>query len=128
MALNDVMEFDHVVTVHADGTVTDGPANLYAPDLYGNYHGDTDGEWLSCMLNQDWQLITRGYSGQHGYNGPVMHNSEFIGGGLERDILARPGHYVAIVCQWLPEAGGDEDADSIEGWAVAFLPSAETPE
>lgn len=33
--LNDLMEFDHPVYVNADGTVTDPPCPLYAPELFG---------------------------------------------------------------------------------------------
>jgi hypothetical protein len=117
--LNDVMEFDHVVTVHADGTVTDGPSNLYAPSLY-------DEE----LDSDDWELLT-GYTGQYSYNGPIMHNSEFIGGGLERDILAEPGIYVSLVAHWTfnHDCPFPDDCDGIEGkrpftieiegWAIA---------
>lgn len=47
-----------------------------------------------------------------------MHNSEYIGGGMERDILSTPGYYVALVCYYFPEEeGGDMES---EGWAVAY--------
>jgi hypothetical protein len=100
MALNDMMEFDHVIEVHADGSVTDAN-DVYAPDLF-------DDE----LMSDDWTLLN-GYSGQSGYSGPIMHNSEFIGGQLERDILAEPGYYVALVNNSL-------DDDEPEGWAVAY--------
>lgn len=108
MSLNQRMEFDHVVTVTDGGTVVDGPSNIYAPTLL-------DGE----LDDSRWELITHGYTGQHGYRGPVMHDSESIGGRLERDILATPGIYVAIVASYTPD---DEAAEMIwEGWAVARL-------
>lgn len=106
-ALNDVMEFDHVVRVHPDGTVTDEP-NVWAPNLQ-------DGE----LDNDRWDFFTHGYSGQHGYSGPIMHDSEYIGGGLGRDILATPGVYAAVASYYSPE-GGDGDSE-IEGWAVVRL-------
>jgi len=96
--LNDMMEFDHVIRVHADGTVTDEPG-VYAPDLHD------DDEPIG------WTLLD-GYSGQYGYSGPIMHASEYIGGGLARDILATPGVYVALV-NYL------SDDEEPEGWAVA---------
>lgn len=99
MKLNDVMEFDHVVTVHDDGTVTDGPAGVYAPELF-------DGE-----VGSGWELLD-GYSGQYRYSGPIMHASEYIGGDMERDILDTPGAYVALVDY-------PSDGDEPEGWAVA---------
>lgn len=146
LALSDLMEFDSPITVHEDGTVTDGPAGVYAPDLYD--------EELS---GEGWEFFTYGYSGQDRYSGPIMHNSEFIGGNLARDILATPETYVAVAAYWPPtclacgagviegqdgkthheatgtqedsgdwidaEADADHDAeeddDRIEGWAIA---------
>jgi hypothetical protein len=101
--LSHLMEFDHPITVHEDGTVTDGPAGAYAPDL-------TDDE----LSDDGWELFTHGYSGQDRYSGPIMHNSEFIGGGLARDILDTPGTYVAVVSRY----HGDCE-DYLEGWAIA---------
>jgi hypothetical protein len=98
---NLIMNFDHVVRVHDDGTVTDEP-HAYAPEL-------CDGE----IVGTGWTLLD-GYSGQYGYAGPIMHASEYIGGGMARDILATPGVYVALV---------DYPSDDSEpdGWAVARL-------
>lgn len=104
-ALNDLMEFDHVIHVHDDGTITDGPPGVYAPNLYDDEIDD-----------ESWSLLD-GYSGQDRYAGPVMHNSEFIGGRMEEDIRAQPGLYVAIVAYWPTD---DEDEDNVEGWAVAY--------
>jgi len=96
--LNAVMDFDHVIQVHEDGTVTDGPSEVYAPDLYAE------------TVSDGWELMN-GYSGQYGYSGPVMHPSEFIGGRMADDILTTPGVYVAVIAD-----GDEEDSD---GWAVA---------
>jgi hypothetical protein len=127
LALSHLMEFDSPITVHADGSITEGPRDLYAPSLTDDYLDD-----------DRWSLLD-GYSGQHGYSGPVMHDSEFIGGGLARDILSEPGTYVAIIsdysCEQCGAAGiitdddGNEEACpdceapgySTEGWAVARL-------
>jgi hypothetical protein len=98
--LNDIMEFDHVIAVHDDGSVTDA-LGIYAPSLNGD-----ELEGLS------WELLD-GYSGQDRYSGPMMHQSEFIGGQLERDILSRPGYYVALV-------NYSSDDSEPESWAVAF--------
>lgn len=103
--LNEVMEFDHVIQVHEDGTITDAPSGIWAPSLYD---GETDDE--------RWTLMN-GYSGQYSYSGPVMHDSEFIGGGLERDIREQPGFYVALANTYTDEDG---KGDRMEGWAVAF--------
>jgi hypothetical protein len=105
--LNQIMEFDHVIVVHSDGSVTDGPAGIYAPGLYDDELDSTK-----------WELLD-GYSGQDSYSGPVMHNSEFIGGRMASDILVEPGTYVAIVAYWPEE--DDDDGPYAEGWAVARL-------
>lgn len=102
--LNDVMEFDHVIRVHEDGTVTDGVKNVWAPEVYSEDDGPP-------AMNGDWKLMN-GYSGQDRYSGPIMHPSEFIGGQMARDILETPGLYVAIVVDTI-----DGEAD---GWAVAY--------
>lgn len=104
--LNDVMEFDHVIRVDRDGNVTDGPSEYFELT-----DGNLDGP-------KGWSLM-RGYSGQYMYSGPVMHDSEFIGGTMARDILAQPGLYVALVNSYITD---DEDGSVLEGWAVAYLP------
>lgn len=104
MDLNHTMDFDHVVRVDSEGRVTDAGNEVYGPNLF---EGELDTE--------GWELLD-GYSGQDRYSGPIMHNSEFIGGQMERDILARPGLYVALVCYWDVEEGEDD----VEGWAVAY--------
>ena len=126
--LNNVMEFDHVIRVHDDGTVSE-PRDVWAPELWDD-HLDTGGK--------PWTLMT-GYSSQDRYAGPVMHNSESIGGQMALDILATPGLYVAIVANWTEECPGHESlagshmgesvqcdgscepGDAIEGWAVACI-------
>jgi hypothetical protein len=113
--LSDLMEFDHVIRVNADGTVTDALADApWAPSLYV----DDDGAETFDTGGHPWELLT-GHTGQCGYSGPVMHPSEYIGGGLERAILSRPGLYVAIVADCYPT---DTDPDpEPAGWAVAYM-------
>jgi hypothetical protein len=110
--LSDVMEFDHVVEVHPDGTVTDGPADMYAPSLH-------DGE----LDDARWSMLN-GYSGQYGYSGPVMHPSEFIGGGLAADILSTPGFYVSVVAYCDPVDDEGDEGDDVDGWAVCRFEGA----
>lgn len=106
--LNDLMSFDHVIQVHADGSVTE-PRGVWAPELHDGqlFQGGTAGE--------GWELMN-GYSGQYMYSGPTMHESEFIGGRMARDILATPGLYVAI--EDIPS-----DDSEPTGWAVAHKPA-----
>lgn len=110
MALNKIMEFDHVIFVDEDGAVFDGLPELYPPALYVT-EGGTE---IFEPGDAGWTLLT-GYTGQYGYGDQVMHPSEFVGGDLARDILERPGWYVAIVAETLDD--GEEPA----GWAVARI-------
>jgi len=98
--LNEVMEFNHIIRVHADGTVTDSPLDTYIDDAVGMYLADDETERWEDDFNipEGWELMN-GYSGQQGYSGPIMHVSEFIGGGMARDILETPGDYVALAVE-----------------------------
>lgn len=111
MTLNEKMQFDHVVEVLSNGSVVDRN-DIFAPELFGVEEGKekVDG----------WELLD-GYSGQYNYSGPIMHNSEFIGGRMERDILETPGVYVALVCYWPDDEDSDENETYAEGWAVARM-------
>lgn len=118
MKLNEIMEFDHVIQVHADGSVTE-PRDVHAPEVNiscdpeGQISDADDRDMIASVKAQGWDLMT-GYTGQHGYRGPIMHVSEYVGGGLERDILAEPGYYV--VCEpSLPDHGDGEPV----GWVIA---------
>lgn len=108
--LQQAMDFDHVIQVHADGTITDANG-IYAPELVDD---DLSGE--------GWTLMS-GYTGQQSYCGPVMHASEYIGGRLADDILAAPGYYVAILACYTDDTDGVVDDIEPEGWAVAFKPA-----
>lgn len=121
-ALDGVMDFDHVILVHPNMTITE-PRDVWAPEV-------ADGELYGYP---EWRLLT-GYTGQHGYNGPTMHVSEFIGGGMARSILERPGYYVVVVDSVLDcDECIDERGEPIEdpecqcdhepaGWCVAYKP------
>ncbi len=101
-ALNDIMQFEHVIEVHEDGSITE-PKGIWAPELFEDE-----------IISKDWRFFTKGYSGQDSYSGPIMHNSEYIGGALERDIRETPGIYVAVVSYY---SADNEEIDA-EGWAV----------
>lgn len=101
-SLSDIMDFDHLVTVTADGRVRDSDTLVYFELIDG---------WLSST-SPGWTLLN-GFSGQYGYSGPLMHSSEQIAGGLERHIRNTPGDYVALV-------NVDEDGEATGEWAIAF--------
>lgn len=131
--LNDTMEFDHVVMVLPGGEVTDGPEGVHAPeslidtDDNGQISADDERAWRESIERAGWQTFTEGYSGQYLYSGAIMHASEYIGGGLERDILASPGLYVVVTVECLPIDG--EEFPEPAGWAVLRreLPHADYP-
>jgi len=120
MTLNDLMEFGHVIEVHSDGTVTD--SDEYCPEVvYVNL--DADGQMTEYYdLPPGWSLM-RGYTAQG--DGAIMHPSEYIGGRMERDILANPGLYVAVIVDGLEPSESDDDTDV--GWAVAFKETGGSP-
>ena len=108
--LNDVMSLDRVVEV-SGGEVYD--SQLFAPDVY--YTIGSDGRAEAEIHSHEWEFIS-GRSNQHGYDGPIFHQSEIIGGGLEKLILGNDGVYVAVpVIELDPE-----DYDDVEwaGWAL----------
>lgn len=106
-SLNDIMGFDHVVIINKDGSVSDGPNSICVPEL-----------WEDDLSSDEWELLS-GFSGQDRYNGPIMHDSEYIGGGLEDYIIEKPGIYVAIVSNYFGEDDVDDAETEISGWAVA---------
>jgi hypothetical protein len=122
MDLNDIMEIDHVVTVK-DGEVVGSAPGVWAPEVY---HEDVHPDGVRGYANPaGWEFLN-GYSGQEGYSGPVMHSSEFIGGGLERDILDEDGVYVAVVVECLtdddyPDGAPEGHEFEPAGWAVLRL-------
>ena len=106
--LNSVMESDHVIRVHDDATVSDEPG-VYAPEIYNVVTMDD-------FQNDIWELLN-GWSGQDGYAGPIMHDSEYIGGALAKYILETPGVYVVCAAYYNTEENDEESF--IEGWAIA---------
>lgn len=105
-ALNDLMEFEHVIHIHPDRTYTE-PEMTHAPEIVitlnddGQISDDAEQEMIRHAESQGWDLMT-GYTGQYGYRGPIMHPSEYVGGGLADDILESPGMYVVVEVTGLP--------------------------
>lgn len=126
--LNDLMEFDHVIRVSADGTVSDGIDGVWAPEVTMT-ESDPRNPHVGSMVGMSvpWSLLN-GYSGQYGYAGPIMHASEVIGGGLADDILSMPGLYVAVTVECVDACeectnGDDCQCDRVAGWAIAHVPA-----
>jgi len=108
--LSPAVEFDHPFRVLGRGIITNR-TEFYAPEMI------LDEE----IQGSGWEFVN-GYSGQDRYSGPIMHNSEYLGGGMARDVLASPGVYVLMVAHWTPEDGEREDDPDgpydWEGWAL----------
>lgn len=128
--LSATMDFDHVIKVTADGTIEE-PTGIYAPDCEWDKEHDILLNYAPYKDCNGWSLLT-GYTGQYSYNGPTMHASEYIGGGLARDIMATPGYYVSLVVEYrcyddpdeheprcTPDLGCDCEP---AGWAIAYRP------
>jgi hypothetical protein len=119
--LSAEMDFDHVISVDARGRVSDGPADVHAPEsVIGT---DADGQilqadydaWVAGIEAAGWGTFTDGYSGQQGNFAPaIMHASEYIGGHLAEDIVRRPGLYAAVTVETL------DDSEEAAGWAIVF--------
>ena len=115
--LNAVMEFDHVILVHEDGSISAPETAPPAPELYAD--SDADGQHLPTTdrdLQRDaeragWTLET-GWTGQYGYSGPCMHASEYVGGGLAEHILSTPGYWVVVMIY-------ENDDSDPSCWAIA---------
>lgn len=118
--LNDVMQFDHVVSILPGGNVTDGPEGIYAPELHmdstdnGDILPEHEAQYVADALSQGWTLES-GWTGQYSYSGVCMHDSEYIGGWLAEHILCTPGLWVAAPVRMLLDVEG-------EGWVLAYRP------
>lgn len=103
--LNRWVDFDSPFRVDIDGNVTTA-SGIHAPAVY-----HVEGEREPEVDGTGWEFVD-GYSGQHGYSGPVMHASEQLAGGIARDVLADPGVYVVTVVEDL------DDMDNPAGWVL----------
>ena len=119
--LNGAINFEQTFLVNADGTL----------ELSGNWCPDdvigTLGHADPAVSELGWEFFSRGYTGQYGYNGPEMHQSEFIGGRMAKDILATPGEYAVCAvryecdddCREFWEDGEESCGDyHYESWVV----------
>ena len=118
--LNALMEFDHPIYVK-EGVATDVHPSL--KDVYPPYYYEAE------LQDDSWEEFSYGYTWQYGVANP-MHNSEFIGGQLAKDILDTDGIYVALVCYWdcdenCENIGECHDSPHAEGWCVARLKGSE---
>jgi hypothetical protein len=118
-ALSGSMDFDCPFRVNIDGTVQHA-LDYSAPNLWNieEPNGGPDVEIEHTATGYRWELLS-GYTGQYGYNGPVMHASERLGSGMAEDIMSTPGVYVVCAVECMDDEGNMDDEPA--GWAVARL-------
>ena len=124
--LNDIMQFDHVIRVK-NGVITesDFPTSVHAPELMigtdseGQILAEHERHLIEDAKRAGWDVQT-GWSGQHNYSGPIMHNSEYIGGALADHIMSTDGYWVAVSaeCHELYDDNGNELTDNPAGWLL----------
>lgn len=116
--LRSIMAVDHVIQVLEGGCIIEPIQCVHAPEVCvstdedGQIRGSDEREMIESVDSQGWSLLT-GFTGQYGYSGPIMHPSEFIGGGLAEHIMSTPGFYCAVTVEC-------EDSEEPAGWAVAY--------
>ena len=84
---------------------------------------NSDSELQEQARSSGWDGLLTGFTGQYSYNGPVMHDSEYVGGGLARYILENPGWYCATAVT--APALDDETTTYVCGWAIAYKEASE---
>jgi hypothetical protein len=112
MVTNGVVSYCDYTGVRAPDEV------FYDPDK----NGQANDLWISTGPSQagyNWEPLT-GYTNQEGYHGAVLHPSEFIGGGLEEEILSNDGIYVTVCVYSLdnPSVPDENGYGEPDGWAV----------
>lgn len=114
------VEFDSPFLVHDDGKHISREDSVYGPELLIGNDIQEDKKKLTVPFPgyPQWELVS-GFSGQDSYPGPVMHDSEFLGGGMARWVMENPGIYVMTSVMWDDES--DPGLPMIQGWALSHL-------
>lgn len=107
--LHHLTDFDSPFRI-AEGGYIKKATGIYAPDLLNDELSGAQG----------WEFIN-GFSGQDRYAGPIMHESEYLGGGMAQYVLDNPGVYVLVAAYYDPEDEAEDSAVEIHGWALVRL-------
>lgn len=111
--LDRQVEFDLPFRVDEVGNV-EVAGDVYAPDVFHDEQHSMTIDGIPYRDSEEWEALT-GWTGQHGYNGPVMHQSEFLGGGLAQHVLDTPGVYVVVAVEVEEEWREATEAEA-EAW------------
>lgn len=108
VSLDEALELDSSVVTIRDGKLYESRES--APLDQGSFGGSE--EYVSAYTNgfRGWKAVS-GASGQHDYGGPVFHESEYVGGGLEDSMRERGGTYMAV-------SVNDDETDEPQGWML----------
>lgn len=109
--LDNHVDFDRPFTLTPageDAATISYPGDITEPDVSLVQHGDVE------VLGSRWAALT-GYTGQHGYNGAVMHVSEVLGGRMADEMIRGGGTYVIVEVR--EEDGSYPEGDAL-GWAA----------
>ena len=104
MLLDNSIEFDSAFIVLPNGEYSE--TGEYVPNVYNDAETDV------IIESSEWEALT-GYTGQYGYNGAVLHSSEYFGGGLLKDVSEDLGGVYALTVVY-----DLEDELDIIGWCV----------
>lgn len=113
------MEFDSPFTVGRSGAVHFNTGVAYVPSVMHDDEHDIVLDGVPHKEADTWEVFSTGYTGQHGYNGGVMHASEYMGGRLLDDIMERPGIYVIVAVEVEPDE--EDEYPEPAGWTVLRL-------
>lgn len=119
MSLDGAIDFDRPFRVLDERTI-DFPDDVHEADCYIDVDADGsitptgEADLIESLRHQGWEPVD-GYSGQQGYSGPIMHASEYLGGGMARDVLQTPGTYVVQAVECL---GPEELQEEPAGWIL----------
>jgi hypothetical protein len=117
----DAVDFDRVFVM--DGSVL-GFRHVFPDSAHGPETVEYDpvaGLAIDgvALADSEWSALT-GFTGQYGYNGPIMHSSEFIGRAIARHMSYLSGDepVTFVVCV----VRGD-DAEEDAGWCILYRPN-----
>ena len=120
-SLNTLTDFNQPFRVKPFEPI-DNTAELFFPDIsipeyIELYRENEDEDWqIDENAIRGWKTFSDGASSQYGYDGPILHDSEFLGGGLAKKIINTPGTYVLVEALYEdPEA---EDGYDRSGWTI----------
>lgn len=138
-ALSKIADFDHIFAVLPDGTVADTEGGVPLSTVYGLHAPDAHEPDVHATTltygDATWSLPLSGLTGQYGYSGPWLHDSEMIVGGVAERVLSTPGLWVAIYATFDCDdddhqigTGDHDECDTItEGWTLAHRPFPAAP-